>query len=323
MTYTPGSLSPRLTVSPKHPNLDSELRIRVEGVPPDSELKRGGRLPGVLLLGGAEGGMHEEDAALWAAHGYVVLALAYYGMPGLSATLQSIPLEYFGEALDYLGQHPRVPAGRPAVMGVSKGGEAALLIGTLFPQVRAVISVVGSGVCTQGISQSVVTGSFLDIVGTPVANWTYQGNELPYLPNVVTPELVAQVAAGEPVALKSVFEPGLLLTDLLAAATIPVERIRGAVLLISGGEDDFCGSAFQEIAARRLAAHKHPHTWRHLVYEGAGHFLCATPYVPTTRTLSPGPGVTFRSGGTPAVNARAQVAARQEILRFLAREIAQ
>src|SRR5215217_2812414 len=35
-------------------------------------------LPGVLMLGGAEGGMHEDDAALLAGHGYAALALAYY-----------------------------------------------------------------------------------------------------------------------------------------------------------------------------------------------------------------------------------------------------
>jgi dienelactone hydrolase len=87
-----------------------------------------------------------------------------------------------------------------AVIGASKGGEAALLIGATFPEVGAVVSVVGSGVITQGIRQDVLAGSFLDILGTPVASWTYQGRELPYLPNVVTPELEDAVAAGAPVA---------------------------------------------------------------------------------------------------------------------------
>jgi dienelactone hydrolase len=129
-------------------------------------------LPGVLMLGGAEGGMHEDDAALLAAHGYAALALAYYGMPGLPATAQDIPLEYFGHALAYIQRHPRVRADRLAVMGGSKGGEAALLVAATFPQVRAAISVVGSGLVTQGISQDVLTGSLLEILSTPVANWT-------------------------------------------------------------------------------------------------------------------------------------------------------
>ncbi len=165
---------------------------------------------GVVLLGGSEGGMHEADAALLAGHGYSVLALAYYGLPGLPQTLQDVPLEYFGRALDYLAEHDDVAGREFAVIGGSKGGEAALLLGATFPQVRAVVSLVGSGVCTQGISQSVVDGDFLQIIGTPVANWTHHGQEIPYLPNVVTARLASAVAAGEPVSLGLAFEADVL-----------------------------------------------------------------------------------------------------------------
>jgi hypothetical protein len=46
-----------------------------------------GPWPAVMQLGGAEGGLHEDDAALLAAHGHTVLALAYYGLPGLPPVL--------------------------------------------------------------------------------------------------------------------------------------------------------------------------------------------------------------------------------------------
>ena len=277
----------------------------------------GGRLPGVLMLGGSEGGLHEDDAALLAAHGYAVLALAYYGLPGLPPTLRDIPVEYFGRALDLLRAHPRVEGDRLAVTGGSKGGEAALLIASTYPHVRAAASVVGSGVLTQGISQDVRTGSFLDIVRTPVPNWTWQGRPLPYLPNVATIELEKRIEAGEPVSLLMVFEPGLRLTEQLAAATIPVERITGAVLLLSTEDDQGCGVEFHEIAARRLADR-----CTHVVYPGAGHSIAAPPYGPTTQKLWPGPGVTFTAGGTPAADARARAGAWQATLTFLADHLA-
>jgi dienelactone hydrolase len=277
--------------------------------------------PGVLVLGGSEGGLHEDDAALLAGHGYAALALAYYGLPGLPETLREIPLEYFGAALDLLAAHPAVDAGRLGVTGGSKGGEAALLIGATFDRVRAVVSVVGSGLVTQGIAGDIVTGSLLDILGTPVPNWTWRGRALPYLPNVVTDELRAAVAAGEPVTLRSA-APALLRDNMTEAATIPVERIRGGVLLISTGDDQGgYGADFHEVAAARLAAHGHPR-FRHVVHEGAGHGICAPPYGPTTRSLWPGPGVTFRNGGTPAADARAREAAWRDSLRFLAGELA-
>jgi dienelactone hydrolase len=274
------------------------------------------RLPGVVLLGGAEGGMHEDDAALLAAHGYAALALAYYGLPGLPPTLQGVPVEYFAGAFDHLRARPDVHPDRLAVVGGSKGGEAALLIGSLLPGLRAVISILGSGVVTQGISQDVRTGSFLDILATPVPSWTHRGRELPYLPTVVTPRMRAALAAGDPVALRwAMPDPRHL--DATADTIIPVERIDGAVLLISAEDDEGYGMALHKIAADRLAAAGHPQ-WRHIVHPGAGHQIIAPPYAPTTQSADPGPGVTFRNGGSPASDAAARAATWQELLRFLA-----
>jgi dienelactone hydrolase len=275
-----------------------------------------GPLPAVLMLGGAEGGLHEDDAALLAAHGYLVLALAYYGMPGLPQTLAGIPVEYFGTALRYLADRADIAAGGIAVYGVSKGGEAALLIGSIFPVVRAVVSVVGGGLVTQGISQDVQTGSLLEILRTPVANWTYQGRELPYLPNTVTPRMEAAVAAGGPVSLGWA-APDLSRADQVAQAAIAVERIAGPVLLISGADDQTYGPDFQEAAAQRLAAAGHAYPFRHIVHEGAGHLIAYAGYRPTTQSVFPGPGVPFQFGGTPAADAAARLATWREALRFL------
>jgi dienelactone hydrolase len=276
-----------------------------------------GPWPGVMQLGGAEGGLHEEDAALLAAHGFAVLALAYYGLPGLPQTLQNVPLEYFGRALNYLGRHRRVATGRITVLGVSKGGEAALLTGATYPTaVGAVISLVGSGLLTQGISQAVLTGSLLEILRTPVSSWTHHGRELPYLPNVVTARMEAAVAAGGPVALGWA-APDLSNAADVTRAAIPVEQITGPILLISGGDDQTYGPAFQEAAAQRLARLGHTHTWKHVVHQDAGHLIAAVPYRPTTQSVFPGPGVPFQFGGTPAADAAARVATWQEVLTFL------
>src|SRR6266542_187293 len=70
-------------------------------------------VPGVVMLGGAEGGMHEDDAALLAAHGYAALAPANVGMPAqvvqsLAEVLQRDIGKRVGQALDYLRGHPHV-----------------------------------------------------------------------------------------------------------------------------------------------------------------------------------------------------------------------
>jgi dienelactone hydrolase len=272
------------------------------------------RVGAVIVLAGSEGGIHEDDAALLAGHGHAALALGLYGLPGLPPTMQAIPLEYAQRALEYLRALPFVDPDRIAVVGGSKGGEAALLFGATFPEIRGVVSIVGSGVMTQGIAQSIVTGSFLEILRTPVPNWTLNGEPLPYVPNVVTEEMEKLVAEGAPVSLRMAFEPGLAL-DVLAEATIPVERVNGPVLLLSTELDGGAGPAYHQIAADRLAAHGRPH--EHVVYPGAGHLIAAPPYAPTTVTQSPGPGVTFEHGGEPAATAYARADARRRTLAFL------
>jgi dienelactone hydrolase len=100
----------------------------------------------VVLLGGSNGGLANGFAAgLLASHGYPVLSLAYFGEPGLPSELQRIPLEYFQRAISWLAEQPEADPKRITVLGVSRGGEAALLIGATYPQlVRAVAAYVPS-----------------------------------------------------------------------------------------------------------------------------------------------------------------------------------
>jgi dienelactone hydrolase len=281
-------------------------------------------LPGVLTLGGSEGGLHERDAARLAEQGYAALALAYYGLPGLPNVLKDIPLEYFATALDHLRGHPRVDPHRIGIVGGSKGGEAALLVAATFPGIRAVVCLAGSGYVTQGISQSIYTGSFREIMTTPVACWTYQGREIPYLPNVLPPRVEAALDAGEPIALGWTKPDITANTDLVEAATIPVENIDGAVLLVVGADDiGGYGVTFHDVAARRLEAHKHPHAWQHIVLPGAGHDIIGPPDGTGPRpTTGPGPsGITFMNGGTPEINARARATTWRKTLDFLQQEL--
>lgn len=292
--------------------------VRQQGLVGTLFAPEGGSHPGVVLLGGSEGGLHEDDAALLAGHGYAVFALAYFGMDGVPAHLVNIPVEYFGNALWFLAEQEHVRGDRLAVIGASFGGQAALLVGSMFPDVRAVVSVAGSGVITQGIDGDTSDGNFLHIMETEVAPWTWRGQPLPFVADPVTPELRRQVDAAEPVVLRGSFEQGLQDADRVTAASIPVERTHGAVLLISAGDDRNCpGETLSDIALHRLAAHRHPFEYRHLRYAAAGHGICVPPFRPTTDTVVPGPGVMLDLGGTPRDTAAAQQAAWAEILDFL------
>jgi dienelactone hydrolase len=123
--------------------------------------------PAVLQLGGSDGGYRYLPAALLAAHGYPTLSLAYFKEPGLPKTLKDIPLEYFARALKWLARQPGVDPNRLVVYGVSRGGEAALLVGASYPDlVHGVIAATPS---------SDVNGAYPG----PGEAWTLGGSPVP------------------------------------------------------------------------------------------------------------------------------------------------
>jgi pimeloyl-ACP methyl ester carboxylesterase len=93
----------------------------------------------------------------------------------------------------------------------------------------------------------------------------------------------------------------------VARATIPVERVRGPVLLVTG-KDDRLAPRFElaEIARRRLEQHRHPWPCEHLSYENCGHTIAA-PYGPTTadRFVHPVSKEVMALGGTTEGRAHA------------------
>jgi dienelactone hydrolase len=274
----------------------------------------------VLLLGGSEGGLHETDAQVLAGHGFTVLALAYFGMPGLPPGLTDIPLEYFGRGLDLLARQPGAGQ-RLGVTGGSRGGEAALLAAAHDDRVGAVVSVAGSGLVTQGIDYR--RGALLDILAHPAGSWTWRGQPLPYLPYAVTAALRDRVAAGRPVPLGLAYPPVPGHRAGLDRVSIPVERIQGAVLLLSGGQDGMWpGAAYSQVAVDRLAQARHPYPFEHVIYADAGHAIAGPPAGPLTTTTSPGPGVTLELGGTPAATTAARARAWQATVGFLREHLA-
>lgn len=273
----------------------------------------------VIVVGGSEGGLHERDAQALAQAGFTVLALAYFGASGVPTSLHKIPLEYFSRAVDLLISLGAVP-GAIGILGGSRGGEAALAVAARDPRIGAVVSVVGSGVITQGIDYA--AGSLDRILAKCVPAWTFGGTSLPYLPNRVTPDLIRQVNQGGVIRLAQTYAP--LPSDQVAldAISTPVERIRGAVLLISAEDDGMWDSrALSQVAADRLECARHAYPWQHDVMKGAGHMLAGVPGAPITSSTGPGPGVMFDYGGDPAITTEARQATWELSVTFLQKNL--
>lgn len=270
-----------------------------------------GPFPAIILLSGSGGGLSEAQAALYAAHGYAGLALAYFRAGHLPNDLIRIPLEYFERAIAWLAARPEIDAERLAVGGASRGGELSLLLASRYPQFKAVVANVPSAIVYGGV------GSDESAYFQPA--WTHGGKAVTFFTSRRNSAERDVPQPGVPFALTPLFLRGLEEEEPVQAAAIPVERINGPVLLISGRDDAMWPSTrYSDMVMARLKEHGHPYPDQHLAYDGAGHVI-GQPWVPTTVFASGHPvtGTLFAYGGTPKGSADARADAWSNILAFL------
>ncbi|HUK34685.1 MAG TPA: acyl-CoA thioesterase/bile acid-CoA:amino acid N-acyltransferase family protein [Vicinamibacterales bacterium] len=226
-------------------------------------------LPGIIVLGGSEGGVNRWMAALLASRGFATLAVAYFGIDPLPDLLDRIPVESIDRAVEWLRAQPAVDPKKIAIVGGSKGAELALVAASRNPAVRAVVAYAPSSV----VFQSITYGK-----GGKTSSWTAGGKELPFAPYVDTGAYAASKR------LIDLYEPTL--TAAPADAAIPVETINGPILLIAGKEDALWPSATM---AAQIVARAKEHHFRfpitNLTIDDAGHHVLQIPNRPTGDSL--------------------------------------
>ena len=279
----------------------TSIEVREKGLVATFFKPQGNRpRPGIILVGGSEGGIawQKNTGAILASHGYASLALAYFGMEGIAGNLQKIPLEYCQEAITWMAAHPSVDSRRLAVIGVSKGAELALLLGSRFPQIKAVAAYVPSAVVFQCTAP-----------GFPrVSSWSFKGEELPFVPYAPSERFAKSRK------LVDLYDASLENQAAFDKAVIQVEKTQGPILLISGKDDSLWPSTkMSELIVARLKHNKFRHAYTHVAYDGAGHGIARPGYFPTADTL--------RNGGSLQGNAHAQAKGWKELLAFLARSL--
>lgn len=232
------------------------------GVKTELFLSEGKNQPLVVGFGGADGGnaWAGEHAAkqrvLLREQGYAFLALGYFGMEGTPALLDRIDIEGIHKAIMLAAAHPEINGECIAIMGVSKGGELALLLGSEYQEYKSVIGIVPGNAVFSAITKAMNTASFSK-KGVPYA----------FVP--VPWSATFNLLTGD---LHGAFEKMLYDTDAVQQAAIKVENINGSVLLISGTQDEqWPSKQMSDDMIERLANAGFKHKYIHIPLEG-GHF---------------------------------------------------
>ena len=260
--------------------------------------------PGVIALGGSEGGAPVQLAALLAEAGFAAMALAYFGRAGLPPNLVEVPLDYVERAIGWLRRRPEVADGPVGLVGASKGAELALLCATSFPdQVAAVVAYAPSSVAFAGISWR--------REGRRRSSWSRGGEPLAFVPY---PPRARPAVRPRGLALRPMYRAALVAGDAVTRAAIPIERSSAPVLLLSGDRDSLWPSSdMAAMLVQRAERFGTADRVTHLRYADAGHsFVPWAPDIGSVRLQRflngarlAGIGGALALGGRPRANREA------------------
>nr|O55171.1 RecName: Full=Acyl-coenzyme A thioesterase 2, mitochondrial; Short=Acyl-CoA thioesterase 2; AltName: Full=ARTISt/p43; AltName: Full=Acyl coenzyme A thioester hydrolase; AltName: Full=MTE-I; AltName: Full=Very-long-chain acyl-CoA thioesterase; Flags: Precursor [Rattus norvegicus]CAA70513.1 mitochondrial very-long-chain acyl-CoA thioesterase [Rattus norvegicus] len=254
-----------------------------------------GPFPEIIDLFGVGGGLLEYRASLLAGKGFAVMALAYYNYDDLPKTMETMRIEYFEEAVNYLRGHPEVKGPGIGLLGISKGGELGLAMASFL----------------KGITAAVVINGSVAAVGNTVC---YKDETIP--PVSLLRDKVKMTKDGLLDVVEALQSP---LVD--KKSFIPVERSDTTFLFLVGQDDHNWKSEFYaREASKRLQAHgkEKPQI---ICYPEAGHYI-EPPYFPLCSAgmhLLVGANITF--GGEPKPHSVAQLDAWQQLQTFFHKQL--
>lgn len=216
--------------------------------------------PLVVGLGGSEGGnawasnrwKKTRDAFL--EKGYAFLCIGYFGCKGTPDILDKIAINDVYNAIAMAKKHKKINSKKIAVIGGSRGADLALLLGSYYQDITAVVGMSSSHAVFPGHTQEFTTSC-----------WTFAGKELPFIP--VNEEAVPFLMKRD---LRGAFEAMLKDTAAEEKALIKVENINGSILLLSATKDEIIPAVeMGEKMMLRLKNNNFKHPYEHIIFEGS------------------------------------------------------
>jgi len=216
----------------------------------------------VIIWGGSEGGIWFADmiAKRLAEDNFICMSLAYFNFENLPKKLNRIKIEYFLNAIDFLQKHKQSTTKKINIIGISRGAEAALFVGTLRADIGKIVAPMPSNTMNEALP------TFNNIYEPA---WNFNNKDiLPYDYDIFQTEIDKG---------KNIIAKENVISN--AQSVIPIEKINSEVLLISAGKDKLWNSSLMaKLLVRRSKRIKKIDNKINLIhYKNAGHFGFGVP----------------------------------------------
>jgi esterase/lipase len=195
------------------------------------------------------------------------------------------------------------------VLGISKGGELALLLASRYSFITKVAAFAPHAYCFQATNYK------------NVSSWTYEGKSLPFIRlknHIVFADIISCFIKNKPFGFTYTYKKGVDSAKNKEAARIKIENAKADILLFAGKQDniwnayDGCIQIMED-----LRKHNFQNSYDFYGYEEAGHPFYAPYIIPVGETMFKlAPRLVFSSGGNLAGNAYAQVDSWEKAIGF-------
>jgi pimeloyl-ACP methyl ester carboxylesterase len=247
---------------------------------------------------GASDENYEHIASTFALKGFNTLMIEY----GTQTKLEEIPLEYFKKGIDYLIEHSNATTKKVILFGISKGGEAVLLLSSIYPECIA-------AVC----ACSPLTAPYQSIDKDrppnidPRSSWTIKKRPIPFV-NMNT-DLIAPFDPTKQLDIFLFYCGVFKDRKEFYAKVMDISKFNGPVLLLTGKEDRICPAS---VLCDMLIEKNKSVNIQHKTWLDAGHVI-GWPGYQEIFHFSMGP---FLFSGTDKGNGKAARESWREIIRF-------
>ncbi len=215
----------------------------------------------IIFLSGSEGGLRTGKimGAYYQGLGYSTLALGLFHTKNTSKSLSKVPVEYMERAVDWLKKRGY---SKIVIDGISKGSEYAFYAATVISDIKGVIARVPSYFISEGLTNKMPSGN---------SCWSYKGKEISY-----TSYKIRRFNKFKSLLMEKQLSLITMNRDKVVTeeSVIPVEKIHGAVLLMSTKADTIWPSAaYTEKLLKRFSEKHFPYEVQYLSFQYMSHLL--------------------------------------------------